>query len=560
LKPGREKSEIAPGRLVKILVVDDEEIMLKFTCDALRSDGHQAVGVLSAPEALKKIKEEKYDFILTDIKMPEMDGVELIKAAHEINPAIGALFMTGYASLDTAKEAIQQGAYDYILKPFDLHEIRSAVADAVRKRREVREDARGEELSRLSDLHRILYTAGDRRGLLKWSLGFALMQCNLNVGSIISWNENTPDLELFLCQDLSQNLFQETQATVDEKEIIQWSKIEDVFQTEGPEDHAIWCESRNLPCFRPVIDAIFEEGCEVTSVPLRKGERTYGLISLKGPYAQSRVSETDLKLLKIIGIQTAISIENLSLLEESRSSYRELERLQEQMIGLESMAAKGRASAEIGHELNNYLTVITGNFELLGVGIDKGNPASLRKYAKVIGDNLERTKEFVDGLLDFSSLKSKKAECDINELIDKTLLFVSPQNRFKNINLKKELKRAIRPVIVHSGQIQQVLYNLLNNAADAMGKRAGEGGTITVGTDYDKDGKEIRIWVADIGKGMSEEEVKRIFQAGFTTKEPGHGIGLTICKRIVENHGGRIEVKSELDRGTTFTIKLPYKP
>jgi signal transduction histidine kinase/CheY-like chemotaxis protein len=545
---------------VKILVVDDEEIVLKFACDALRSEGHLVEGALSAQEALKKVKEGKYDFILTDIKMPEMDGVELIKATHKINPTMGALFMTGYASLDTAKEAIQEGAYDYILKPFDLHEIRSAVANAIQKRRKVWEDARGQELSRLSDLHKILYTAGDRRGLLKWSLGFALMQCNLNVGSIIFWNEKTSEVEVFLCQDLSKNLFEETKITVDEEKIPEWLNTEGVLQTKNPQEHPILCQLQEQPSFVPIINTIFQEGHEVTSIPIRKGGRTYGLLSLKGPFPQSRVSEADLKLLTIIAIQTAISIENLSLLEESRSSYRELRKLQEQMIGLESMAAKGRVSAEIGHELNNYLTVIMGNFQLLGMGIDKGDLVSLRRYINVIGANLEKTEKFVDGLLDFSNLKSEKDECDINELIEKTLLFVSPQNRFKNICFKKELKEEIQPMVVDSGQIQQVLYNLLNNAADAMGKRTGEGGTITLGTDYDKKEKMVHIWVQDTGKGMSEEEMKRIFQDGFTTKKPGHGIGLTISKKIIDNHKGTIEVESKPNQGTTFRIKLPCQP
>ncbi len=542
---------------VKILVVDDEEIVLKFACDALRSQGHLVAGALSAQEALKKIKEEGYDFILTDIKMPEMDGMELIKAVHEINPNTGALFMTGYASLETAKEAIQEGVYDYVLKPFDLHEIRSAVADAISKRRKVRENARGEELSRLSDLQKILYTAGDKRGLLKWSLGFALMQCNLNVGSIIFWDEKISELELFLCQDPSLNLFQETKITVDEEKIREWSQIEEVHQTEKPQEHPVLYQLQDLPSFAPLINTIFQGGHEVTCIPIRKAGRTYGLLSLKGSFPQSRVSETDLKLLTIIAIQTAISIENLSLLEESRRSFNELERLQEQMIELESMAAKGRASAEIGHELNNYLTVILSNFQLSGMSIDKGDLASLRRYSSIIGANLEKTKKFVDGLLDFSSLKSEKNECDINELIEKTLLFVSPQNRYKNISFKKELKEGIGPLIMDSGQIQQVLYNLLNNAADAMGKRRGEGGTITVGTDYHEKEKMVHVWVKDTGYGMSEEEIKRIFKGGFTTKKSGHGIGLSICKKIIDNHNGTIEVESKLNQGTSFRMKLP---
>jgi signal transduction histidine kinase/CheY-like chemotaxis protein len=556
-KAGEEKAELGAAEPVKILVVDDEEIVLRFACDALRSQGHLAVGASSAQEALKRISEEKYDFILTDIKMPEMDGVELVKAAHKKNPNMGALFMTGYASLDTAKEAIQEGAYDYILKPFDLHEIRSAMANAIQKRSMVWEDARGQELSRLSDLHKILYTAGDRRGLLKWSLGFALMQCNLSVGSIIYWNEKTSEAELFLCQDLSLNLFEEITIKIDEEKIIEWLQTEDVLEISNPQEHPVLCHLQNLPASVTIINALFKEGYKLTSVPIRKGGYTCGLFCLQTPYAQKGVSEVDLKLLTIIGVQTAISIENLSLLEESRRSYQELENLQEQMIGLESMAAKGRASAEIGHELNNYLTVIKGNFELLSKSIDKGDPAALRKYLNAIGANLEKTEKFIDGLLDLSSLKSEKAEYDINELVEKTLLFISPQHRFKNISLKKELRKEIEPVIVDSGQIQQVLYNLLNNAADAMGKRTGEGGTITIGTDYDKREKMVSIWVKDTGHGMSEEEGERIFQGGFTTKQSGHGIGLSICKKIINNHKGTIEVESKLNQGTIFRIKLP---
>jgi signal transduction histidine kinase/CheY-like chemotaxis protein len=556
-KGGEEKPEIGLNGPMKILVVDDEEIMLKFACDALRSQGHLVAGALSAQDALKKVQQEKYDFILTDIKMPEMDGVELIKAVHKIDPTMGALFMTGYASLDTAKEAIQEGVYDYILKPFDLHEIRSAVANAIQKRRKVWENARGEELSRLSDLHKILYTAGDRKGLLKLSLGFALMQCNLNAGSIIFWNEKTSELEFFLCPDLSLNLFEEAPMRIDEEKIREWSQIEDVLRAKNLQEHPVLCQLQDLPSFEPIINKIFQGGGELISIPIRKGGWTYGFLSLKRTSAKDRVSEADLKLLTIIAIQTAISMENLFLLEESRRSYQELKNLQEQMIGLESMAAKGRASAEIGHELNNYLTVIMGNFQLLGLSIDKGELASLRRYINVIDANLEKTRKFVDGLLDFSSLKSEKTECDINELIEKTLLFVSPQSRFKNISLRKELNKEIHPAVVDPGQLQQVLYNLLNNAADAMGKRTGEGGTISIGADYDKKEKMIHIWVRDTGKGLSDEEVKKIFLDGFTTKKTGHGLGLSICKKIIDNHNGTIEVESKPNQGTTFRIKLP---
>ncbi|NIN00895.1 MAG: GHKL domain-containing protein [candidate division Zixibacteria bacterium] len=189
--------------------------------------------------------------------------------------------------------------------------------------------------------------------------------------------------------------------------------------------------------------------------------------------------------------------------------------------------------------------------------VKKGESDSLNKQLDTIATSLEKVKRFAQGLLDFSSLKAEKVECDINDLIEKTLTFIKPQNTFKNISFLSDLRSDLPHLVADPGQIQQVLYNLLNNAADAMGKRKGEGGTVTVGTDYHDTKRLVEILVGDTGKGMSNEELKSIFDAGFTTKQSGHGMGLSICKKIIDNHGGTISVESELNKGTTFRIKLP---
>jgi signal transduction histidine kinase/CheY-like chemotaxis protein len=542
---------------VKILVVDDEEIMLKLACDALRSQGHQVIGSAGALEALDKLKGEKFDFILTDIKMPEMDGMELIQSAHEIDPSMGAIFMTGYASLDTAKRAIQEGAYDYILKPFDLQEIRSAVARAIQKRNQNIKDGREKGLSQLFDLNRILYTAGDCKSLLKLSLEFALMQSRLTGGMILYWPARTRELLILHTEDPGQNPFTEVSIEIDEKLVAEWSSVKDILHVERPDQYPLFSRLRELVSDSSATDALPGKDDEAILIPLKKAESTCGTIVLKKTSRGRKLSEVDLKLLAVLGIQTAISLENLNLLIETETSYQELQSLQEQIIGLEKMATQGRISAEIGHELNNYLTVIMGNFQILDMKIKKGNRSSLTKQLEPISTNLEKIKSFAEGLLDFSTLKAKKAECDINGLIRKTLAFVRPQNIFKNITLLTELSSSVPPLSADSGQIQQVLYNLLNNAADAMGKRKGEGGSITIGTDYLAENKLVEIWVSDTGRGMSEEESKQVFTTGFTTKESGHGMGLSICRKIVESHQGTIQVESKLDEGTKFRIKLP---
>jgi signal transduction histidine kinase len=242
---------------------------------------------------------------------------------------------------------------------------------------------------------------------------------------------------------------------------------------------------------------------------------------------------------------------------ETRRAYRELQNLQEQLIGLERMATQGRISAEIGHELNNYLTVIMGNFELLSMKINQGQTESVGTQLDCISANLQKIRGFAEGLLDFSSLKAERIECDINDLVERTLVFVKPQNIFRNISFVTQMTPPLPHLVVDAGQIQQVLYNLLKNAADAMGKRKGEGGTITIGTDHHAQEKSVEIWVKDTGKGMSDEQVQKVFDRGFTTKESGHGIGLSICKKIIDTHHGTIQVESQLNQGTCFRVRLP---
>ena len=542
---------------VKILVVDDEEIMLKLACDALRSQGHQVIGSSGALEALDKLKNEKFDFILTDIKMPEMDGMELIQSAHKMDPSMGAIFMTGYASLDTAKRAIQEGAYDYILKPFDLQEIRSAVARAVQKRAQNVKDGREKGLSQLFDLNRILYTAGDCKSLLKLSLEFALVQGRLRGGMILYWPASTGELLILHTESPGQNLFGQLSIQVDEKLVAESSSVKDILQVERPDQYPLFVRLKDLVSDSSVAQALPKADDAAILIPLRKAESACGMIVLKKTSPVQELSEEDLKLLAILGIQTAISLENQTLLIETKRSYQELQNLQEQMIGLEKMATQGRISAEIGHELNNYLTVIMGNFQILNMKIKKGEMQSLGKQLEPISTNLEKIKTFAEGLLDFSTMKAKKAECDINELIRKTLAFVKPQNVFKNITFLTELKPNLPRLSVDSGQIQQVLYNLLNNAADAMGKREGEGGNITIGTDCRSEGQPLEIWVGDTGRGMSGEELEKVFTSGFTTKQSGHGMGLAICRKIIESHRGTIQAQSKQDEGTTFRIRLP---
>ena len=541
---------------VKILVVDDEEVMLKLVSNILSDEGYQVSSYSNSLRALEKINEEEFDLMIADIKMPDLDGIELVKKAHQVRPDIGALFMTGYASVDTAKEALKEGAYDYILKPFELNEVRKAVALALQKRREQLGKVKTGDLAWLYDLNRVLSSTIDRKVLLKLLLGLALTHCQLKFGSIFIWDQPNQEAEILISRDLLKGIFEERTVKVLKENLDEWGKISNYINVDTLSLHPVFCSL----CTRDeessvIIRNLLPEGKKIVSIPIGRGGRTVGFLNLiQGE--EKLPEENDLKLLSIVATQTAISLENLRLLESAQTSYAKLKKLQEQLVELERMAAEAQRSAEIGHDLNNFMMIIRGNLELLTLGIHQKDFSRVEKCVNAINEHLSNAEIFVKGLMDFSSLKTAKALTNIPEIIERILTFVEPQRRFKNIIFKKFFHPQAPPILVDTSQVQQLLYNILNNAADATLSRTPQGGVITIGVHFLEDSNYIEIFISDSGTGISAENLKKIFKTRFTSKEHGHGFGLLACKRIVENHNGTIEVESEEGIGTTFKIKL----
>lgn len=552
-----ETREAEAASRVRIAVVDDEEVMRRLVTEVLTGQGYQVFTFSNPLEALEQVKKENFDLILTDLKMPEMDGMELIKSAHKVNPDIGAIFMTGYASLSSAREAVKEGAYDYILKPFDLEEVRKSVNKALEKKITVQEKAREKELNRLLDLDKKMFRSGDLKDLLKLSLTFALMQSNSPKGSIIYLDQKKENLNIVLLDDLTRQNFREEKTAISPDVAGLLNTHADLIQAERLNEHKIFESLRKKYPDVSMLKELLREGERAVSFFIRRGERTLGLLTLNQKSSDRIFSGGVVKLLSIVTEQTALSLENLVLLEESRYSYKELKELQEQLIQMEKMATRGQQSAEIGHELNNYLTVVIGNMQKLELSLNRGRVEQLKDYLKLINEHLERVVKFVQGLMDFSVLKTEKKKTDLNNLIQKQLGFVRVLRRFKNINLIKELDPQVPELLLDTGQMEQLLYNLLNNSAEAMGTRKGEGGTITVKTGCEQDKNQVVVEVSDTGSGIDKEMKEKLFETRFTTKEYGHGFGLLTCKRIVESHKGKIEAESQPGQGATFRVRLP---
>lgn len=232
-----------------------------------------------------------------------------------------------------------------------------------------------------------------------------------------------------------------------------------------------------------------------------------------------------------------------------------------QIAQAEKLAAVGQLAAGVMHEINNPLATIGACVEALSLRAgDLRGPDRrfVTEYLRIIESELNRCKNIVDGLLDFSRPKARvKRPVEVNPVVEDALFLLSHHDRFKHIELVRRLAPDLPKVQASAEQLIQVFLALMLNAIDAT---EGHRGLLTVRTyvNPEHDG-EVVIEFADTGKGIARDDLPKIFEPFFTTKQPGRGtgLGLSICYGIVQEHGGRLTADSWLGRGSVFRVVLP---
>jgi two-component system NtrC family sensor kinase len=226
----------------------------------------------------------------------------------------------------------------------------------------------------------------------------------------------------------------------------------------------------------------------------------------------------------------------------------------------EKLAAVGRLAAGVVHEINNPLATISACAEALEQRLEEGAfdgseaEGDLTEYLGLIKNEAFRCKSITTGLLDFSRLRTgDRHPIDVGELLRSSAKLISHQNRRDRIQIEVDCDPALPFVNADGGHIQQAVIALATNAIDAMP----EGGILTFRATAED--KRLAIEVQDTGIGIPTENLSKIFEPFFTTKEVGKGtgLGLAVCYGIVTDHGGRLSVRSNPGKGTTFTILLP---
>lgn len=284
------------------------------------------------------------------------------------------------------------------------------------------------------------------------------------------------------------------------------------------------------------------------AIPGRDGDLGYVAAARR----QTPLSPLHFEALTAFLERAALAIQNARLYEQLQAQMEELRTLHDQVVRSERLAALGQLAAKVAHELNNPLASIHLYNSLLLE--QPAEPEEQRRLAASVQEQVERAKRVVLDILDYSRPREARPETiALNLAVEHGLRLVRHSAGNDGITIAPAYGADLPMVEVDVSQIAQVVTNLTLNAMHAMP----EGGTLTISTGLQDD--EVYVRFADTGTGIAEDDLQQIFEPFFTTKPAGQGtgLGLAVCRSLVEQHGGRITAESAPGQGSTFTVWLP---
>lgn len=327
------------------------------------------------------------------------------------------------------------------------------------------------------------------------------------------------------------------------------SVLEDVFCTGESMcvEHAL-CDER----FERRESIMALELQTIICAPLKTHDDIIGVIYVDSRSIQPVDKERMIQLFGILAGQSAIAIKNARLFHELKTTYEELRNANKQIIQFERMAMKGEIAAEVSHELKNLVAVVLLNLQVIQRKLDATMAEEIRQVVDKTIAGAKKIQNFSMNLLTRSGQGSNLLPHDVNTLAGDFTRFMGELPKYKRNSFTVHAGANIPKVHIDIDQIQQVLLNLINNAVEAHPEAA-----IEISTRSEVNEGRVIIALKDNGPGISPDVLQKLFNEKVTTKVDGHGYGLSICKQIIESHGGKITVESEMGNGATFLISLP---
>jgi putative nucleotidyltransferase with HDIG domain len=309
---------------MKILVVDDNAIVLNLVTDLLKEEGYCVDSVNNAFDAIKKLELEKYDILVTDIKMPRMSGMDIIKKLQQISPETKAIIMTGFGDLETAQTAIREGAYDYLFKPFDNDALRQAVKKAIERKKSEKESVRLKELISLSRVSELISSNFSTKKLFELILESIIKQLKAEQGSIMILDPETQVLSIAASVGLDEEIVKNTKIKIGEGISGKVAMDGKPVLVTNIDEHPLFSELSHGYPDKSFISYSFGLDEEIISYPMVSSSKIFGVINLRKKIDNTPFTKSDLELISILSTQAAIAVENSRLFVNLNNIYIEI--------------------------------------------------------------------------------------------------------------------------------------------------------------------------------------------------------------------------------------------
>ena len=487
----------------RVLIVDDDPAILEVLEMRLVAMGFD-VEATSDPQTAVRTVVAGFDLALVDLRMDPMDGIALMEQLHARQPRLPVLIMTAHGTIETAVEAVQRGAFDYLTKPFVRDELRGKIARALASRRWARDRERlltvGETLASSGRMDRVLE-------------------------SVAQAAVETTDAErCIVFQHVDEHLVPAASAG---SPAPLWATLQEA---------AARAMEKNAPVTRAG-----HEGRIVVAAPLIVERGPAGALVIETP-ARVEPTEDDLELLALFSSQAAVAIRTTHELERLRSG---------------ALAALGRMATQVAHEVKNPLAGLRLYARHLEQRLIRTQDTEGAELARKITGTVDHLAAVVSEITAFGRTPElRRAPTDVPELLDECVTFARAKVARDDITVTCSHDPACPAASLDVREMRKAFLNLILNGLEALGA----GGRLAVVSSYAPAARTITVTLDDTGGGMSEATLARVFDLFFTTKPEGTGLGMALARSVITRHSGQLSINSEVGQGTRVIVRLPIEP
>lgn len=525
----------------RVLVVDDEASVCLLCERALTNAGYLAETVQDGTQAIEAVRRGSFDVVTLDVRMPGMNGPEVLAVLREVDPDVPCVVISGYSSFEDAIECLRKGAVDFVRKPFDIETLVRA-ADRALTSTHLRADS-------------------------------ALLAVTQSIFSSLSATELVPRLlrvvRSFLSADEAAFMLAD-EGQIPRATVRLGKEATDQATTEPPMPVVAFRRflgfqepmllDTSLAQDQELISALAPGARSVMAMRLAVGENLVGLLVAARGTEKRAFGERDLRRAMMLMAHSSLALENARLHSRAEAQSSELRQAQGQLVVAERIATVSRLSLGLGHEIANPASAILANLEV-------AKEATVAENQDMALDAIARANAGATAILGVCQalrpLAARSANeqemLDLRRLIDSALLLSTYEIRSR-AHVKVQVSDRLPMLFGSSARLGQVLLNLLLNAAQAIPPGHPDANEIRIVVDA-QGGSEVIVRVEDTGVGVPPDLLPKLFQPHVTTKlGSGHGMGLAVCRWILDEAGGHIRCVPDVERGAIFEIRLPVKP